>query len=32
VDKAKKENLRVMPVCPFAKKKFEENEEYQAVL
>ncbi|WP_405099388.1 GNAT family N-acetyltransferase [Oceanobacillus sp. FSL H7-0719] len=32
VDKAKKENLRVMPVCPFAKKKFEENEEYKAVL
>lgn len=31
VEKAKEENLKVMPVCPFAKKQFEEHTDYQAV-
>lgn len=32
VEVAKKENLKVMPLCPFAKKEFDEKEEYQAFL
>jgi hypothetical protein len=32
VDKAKNENLQVMPICSYAKKKFMENEDYQSVL
>lgn len=31
VDKAKKEDLKVMPACPFAKKQFDENADYQIV-
>ncbi len=31
VEKAKKENLKVIPICPFAKKQFEEHADYQAV-
>lgn len=32
VQKAKKENLQIVPLCPFAKKQFDEKIEYQAVL
>ncbi|MHA6252510.1 GNAT family N-acetyltransferase [Oceanobacillus sp. CAU 1775] len=31
VEKAKKEDVKIMPLCPFAKKQFEEKEEYKAV-
>ncbi|WP_249869073.1 GNAT family N-acetyltransferase [Oceanobacillus saliphilus] len=29
VDKAKREELKIMPLCPFAKKEFEKNVAYQ---
>lgn len=32
VDKAKKEGLKIKPVCSFAKKEFEKKEEYREVL
>lgn len=32
VEKAKKEDLKIMPLCPFAKKEFDENAEYREVL
>lgn len=31
VAKAKNEDLKVNPVCPFAKKEFDEKEEYREV-
>ncbi|MCM3740898.1 N-acetyltransferase [Oceanobacillus luteolus] len=31
VDKAKSEDLKISPTCPYAKKQFEKNEDYQAV-
>lgn len=32
VDKAKKDGLKVVPVCSFAAKEFEEKESYKEVL
>lgn len=32
VEYAKKENLIVVPLCPFAKAEFEKNTEYQELL
>lgn len=32
VDKARAENLKVIPLCPFAKLQFERNEQYRDVL
>lgn len=32
VEKAKKEDLKIMPLCPFAKREFEKNAEYSEVL
>lgn len=32
VEKAKKEDLKIMPLCPFAKKEFDENADYKEVL
>lgn len=32
VEKAKKEGLKVVPVCSYAKNEFEKNEEYKEVL
>ena len=32
VEKAKKEGLKIEPVCSFAKKEFEQKEEYREVL
>ncbi|MGE7987825.1 GNAT family N-acetyltransferase [Lysinibacillus fusiformis] len=32
VDYAKKENLLVIPLCPFAKAEFEKHPEYQEVV
>ncbi|MEA0562219.1 GNAT family N-acetyltransferase [Lysinibacillus irui] len=32
VDYAKKENLQVIPLCPFAKAEFEKHPEYQELL
>lgn len=31
VEKARKDNLKIMPLCPFAKSQFDENKEYQEV-
>lgn len=32
VEKAKNEDLKIVPACPFARKQFEDHEEYQAYL
>ncbi|MEG0255603.1 MAG: GNAT family N-acetyltransferase [Vagococcus sp.] len=32
VDYARKNNKKVMPLCPFAKKEFDQKKEYQDVL
>lgn len=32
IEKAKDENLKIMPLCPFAKREFEKNAEYREVL
>lgn len=32
VEKAKKEDLKIMPLCPFAKKQFDEKEDYKPYL
>jgi len=31
VDQAKKENKKIIPLCPYAKKEFEHNKEYQKI-
>lgn len=31
-DKAKNEDLKIKPVCPYAKKQFTENEEYRELV
>lgn len=32
IDFARKQNLRVLPICQFAKKEIEKNEEYQDLI
>lgn len=32
VEKAREKNIKIMPLCPFAKKEFETKEEYKDVL
>lgn len=32
VKKAKNEDLKVKPICPYAKKQFEDHEEYQVYM
>jgi predicted GNAT family acetyltransferase len=32
VEKARKEGKKIIPLCPFAKKEFEEKSEYADVL
>ena len=32
VEKAKKEDLKIMPLCPFAKKQFDEKPAYKPYL
>ncbi|KAF1301231.1 MULTISPECIES: GNAT family N-acetyltransferase [Enterococcus] len=32
VDKARRDGLKIIPLCPFAKKEFSEKSEYQDVL
>lgn len=32
VEEARKNNIKIIPVCPFAKKEFERKEEYSDVL
>lgn len=32
VDKARRENKKIIPLCPFAKREFQEKAEYDEVL
>lgn len=31
VDNARKQNVRIMPLCPFAKREFERKQEYKDI-
>lgn len=32
VENARKANVKIMPLCPFAKREFETNKDYQDIL
>ncbi len=32
VDEARKKNLKILPLCSYAKKEFEKNKEYQEII
>ncbi|WP_300345006.1 GNAT family N-acetyltransferase [Fusobacterium sp.] len=32
VNEAKKRDLKILPLCPYAKKEFEKNKEYQEIM